>query len=50
MVEEIPGVERAISQEFVDIAGELVCPRASHDVDLGSGTLAVLRAVSILNN
>ena len=48
MIKEISGVQRAISQKFIDIAVQVVRARSSNDVDLRSGTLAILRTVCVL--
>src|ERR1700730_7095762 len=47
-IKEILGVQRAISQKFIDIAVQVVGARSSNDVNLGSGTLAVLRTICVL--
>ena len=50
VVEEVARVERAVAQELVGGAVELVRAGGGDDVDLRAGTLAVLRAVGVLDH
>src|ERR1700676_2008621 len=50
MVKVIAGIQRAVPQEFIGAAMELVRSRGSRDVDLGTGTLAVFGSVSVLHD
>src|SRR4029077_9058459 len=50
LIEKIPGVQRAIPQELVSIAMNLIGAGGGHDIDLCSGALAVLGAVRVRNN
>src|SRR5919112_541781 len=41
LTEVVPGIERIVTKELVDIAMEYVRTRCRHDADHGSGLLAV---------
>ncbi len=46
-VEKVTRIEGAVAQEFIGAAMDAVGPGGRHDIDLGSGALAVFRAVGV---
>jgi hypothetical protein len=50
MIEKVPGVERAVAQEFVGRSVKLIRAVSGNDVYLRTGTFAVFGAVSVFDN